>query len=152
MRPSGDLAAFGRLVMRRWLEACAATGLNPSAIALPWDIGPYEHFRKRRGYAVAIDDGKGSYHMRFAAKTLKAPRHRQDGLVRHELGHVVDYLVPRKRLDAWAKARGVTLARTDERRADDIARAVWGVPLRYDTDDVQSTRFGVTPRPIRLGA
>ena len=98
-----------------------------------------------------MDDGNGQYHMRFARKTLDAARHRQDGLIRHELGHVVDYLVPKKRLDAWAKARGFCLASTDERRADDIARAVWGIPLRYDADDVQSVSKGVTRRPTHLG-
>jgi hypothetical protein len=43
------------------------------------------------------------------------------------------------------------LAKTTERRADDIAEAVWGTALKYDHDLVQNTTTGVTPRPRHLG-
>jgi hypothetical protein len=138
-----------RLIVRRWGEARAAVGIPE--VDMVWEIGPYPHFRTARGYAVAISNGDDTYRLRLAHKTLDAPRHRVEGLLRHELGHMVDYVVPRKRLDAWGRSRGVPLAATDERRADDIARAVWGEPIRYDDDLVQSTRHGVSPRPKHLG-
>ena len=34
---------------------------------------------------------------------------------------------------------------------DAIAEAVWGDPIRYDSDLVQSTKNGVYPRPRHLG-
>jgi hypothetical protein len=139
-----------RLIVRRWGEARAAVGI-PDEVDMVWEIGPYPHFRTSRGYAVAISNGDDTYRLRLARKILDAPRHRVEGLLRHELGHMVDYVVPRKHLDAWGRSHSVPLAATDERRADDIARAVWGEPIRYDDDLVQSIRHGVSPRPEHLG-
>lgn len=146
------VAEFQRLFQRRWLDVCDAFGIDAERVPLYVDFGPYPHFKKKRGYAVAISNGDGTYHLRFAPKTLKAASHRVDGLIRHELGHLADYLVPKDDLDALCVEHyGVKLPRTDERRADTIALAVWGVPLRYDADLVQSTHHGVTPRPAHLG-
>jgi hypothetical protein len=74
-----------------------------------------------------------------------------DGIVRHELGHVVDLCFPEAAVDQWAERHGVQLPKTDERRADAIAELLWKEPIRYDKDLVQSTREGVTPRPRHLG-
>jgi hypothetical protein len=143
---------FQRLFRRRWQDVCDAFGIDAARVPLYVDFGPYPHFKKKRGYAVAISNGDGTYHIRFAPKTLQAPEHRADGLMRHELGHLVDYLVPKDDLNRiCAEYYGVQLPKTAERRADTIALAVWGEPLRYDADLVQSTRHGVTPRPRHLG-
>lgn len=147
-----NVSEFQRLFHRRWLDVCGAFGIDVESIPLFVDFGPYPHFKKKRGYAVAISNGDGTYHIRFAPKTLQAPTHRVDGLIRHELGHLADYLIPKAELDTLCRDwYGVTLPHTDERRADTIALAVWGKPLRYDADLVQSTRIGVTPRPAHLG-
>lgn len=142
---------FQRLLQMRWSEAASSVGIRPDCIRFTWDIGPYDHFKKPRGYAVAISNGDGSYHLRFAEKTLQAPVHRADGLIRHELGHVLDFLFPADQLNRWAKSRGVHLPPTPERRADAIALAVWHEPILYDQDTVQSTRIGQHPRPEHLG-
>lgn len=139
------------LLTRRWTEAQARVGLAPGAVPLTWDIGPYEHFQSPRGYAVTFNWGKPHCHLRFSEKMLSAPLHRMDGIVRHELGHVLDITVPKAQLDRWARSRGVRLPSTDERRADSIAEAVWRSPIRYDEDLVQSTTTGVAPRPAHLG-
>ena len=76
---------------------------------------------------------------------------RVDGVIRHEIGHVVNHLVPARELNEWAARRGVRLAPTSELRADDIAEAIWGEPLRYDEIEVQSTSVGKVGRPRHLG-
>ena len=146
-----DLDRFSALVSRRWNEACSEVGICPKSIPFEVELGPYPHFETPRGYAVAFNNGDGTYKIRFAHKTLDAPQDRVDGLLRHEIGHVLDYIVPAKQLDRWGRSRGVPLASTPERRADDIARAVWGDPIRYDVELVQSTRRGTFPRPKHLG-
>ena len=139
---------FSQLVERRLQEAEASLG----GISLPttWDIGEWHHFKSPRGYGVTFvfDD---HCHMRFARKMASAPGDRVDGVLKHEIGHVVDSLVPKKTLSAWSKKQGVKLASTPELRADDIAEAIWGEPLRYDELDVQSTNIGRVGRPKYLG-
>lgn len=142
---------FGELLARRWGEAQSALGLPPGAVKLTWDIGPFPHFKSKRGYGVTFHHGGSCCHLRFAKKTLTAPIHRADGLIRHELGHVFDFVCEAPELDAWAETRGVSLPKTQERRADAIAEAIWGVPVRYDKDLVQSSTKGVAPRPKHLG-
>lgn len=142
---------FADLLSRRWMEACEAAGFNADVIHITWDIGPYDHFKKKRGYAVAVSNGDGTYHLRFAEKILRAPIHRADGLIRHEIGHIVDFLAKPKQLDRWAQSRGYRLPSTPERRADAIAECIWLEPILYDHDTVQSTRVGQAPRPEHLG-
>jgi hypothetical protein len=89
-------------------------------------------------------------HMRYADKCLTSPIHRVDAIIRHELGHVLDAQVKPAALDRWARGRGVELMHTPELRADGIAQAVWGTPIRYDKDTVQSTRKGRAFRPPHL--
>ena len=141
---------FQALLSERWAEACEALQFFPPN-GLTWDIGEYPHFKTKRGHGVTFLDGPGRCHVRFAEKLMTSPQHRQDGIIRHELGHVFDMLIPRQGLDAWAAGKGVFLAKTQERRADDIAKALWGTALRYDADLVQSTKNGVRPRPEHLG-
>lgn len=58
------------------------------------------------------------------------------GIIRHELGHAAD---PRVDVD-----RGC------ETRADRIALAVTGLPIRYTADGVQHATHGVVGRPSHL--
>ena len=139
--------AFHGLCNLRIRQAEDAVG---QPLNVGFDFGDYEHFQKPRGFGVTFIE-PGVCHMRFAYKLADAQLHRADAIIRHELGHVVDALVPARRLDAWAKKRGVPLARTVEVRADDIAHAIWGTKLKYDKDTVQSTLYGRAKRPKHLG-
>jgi hypothetical protein len=148
--PDKAKADFGVLLTQRWDDVCQALRM-PRKDYLTWDFGDWPHFAKPRGYAVMFPLGNWKCHVRFSKKMLAATPDRQDGVMRHELGHVVDELIPKKHLDMWAAGRGVFLPPTVERRADAIAAAIWGTPLRYDSLLVQSTTTGVAPRPEHLG-
>jgi hypothetical protein len=142
------------LVCTRWWEAYQALGPLLAQVRITWEVGDhYPHFQKPRGYGVTFHHDAEPYrcHLLFASKNLSAPTPRVDGVLRHEIGHVVDMTVPKAKVDAWAAQRGYRLPHTDERRADAIAEAIWGEPIRYDADLVQSTHYGVAPRPEHLG-
>lgn len=141
-----DPADLLHLIELRRQQAEHALG---APVPVTFDIGDYAHFHTPRGFGVTFIEGKAC-HMRFAQKCLHAPLHRVDAVIRHELGHVLDTQVPVAKLDRWAHARGVTLASTPERRADDVAQAIWGAPLRYDDATVQSTCVGRVGRPAHL--
>jgi hypothetical protein len=145
------LRQFDLLMNQRWQNAQEAVSSPPGCFTLTWDVGDYPHFRQKRGYAVTIHAGPTCCHIRVAAKMLSAEDHRADGVLRHELGHVLDMLIPPVELDVWASRRGILLPKTPERRADAVAQAVWGTPIHYDQDLVQSTRHGTYPRPRHLG-
>lgn len=148
---------FGTLVERRWEEAMDKLGLPEGYVNFSWQLGgEYPHFHTKRGYAVAFNHSMASHpphvcSIMFAAKTADAPEHRQDGLIRHEIGHCIDYIVPKTALNRWAAKRGVDLPSTAERRADMIAYLIWGKHIYYDKDLVQSTKQGIYPRPEHLG-
>ena len=78
-----------------------------------------------------------------APKLEAQPAERIEGILRHELGHALDF--------AGGLSRGIEDA-APERLADAIARRVFGSVIRYDPEDVQTTGPGITPRPLRLGA
>jgi hypothetical protein len=143
---------FDDLVLKRWKETARAVGFDATAVDLGWRVSDdYPHFRTPRGFGVTFWEGQPPCKLMFSTKILSSPFHRADGVLRHELGHVVDMVFPKHSMDEWAVKKGVVLATTDERRADDIALAIWGEPIRYDDDLIQSTRYGVTPRPRHLG-
>lgn len=145
-------SSFQVLVNQRWIDAQMRLGLPPGTIRLTWEVSDdHPHFKKRRGYAVCYPRGQGYCHLKFSPKMLKAPLHRADAIVRHELGHVLDFVVAPAHLDAWALSQGVKLPHTEERRADALALAVWKEPIRYDQELVQSTKLGRTVRPAHLG-
>lgn len=127
-------------------------GLRPGAIKLTAEVSnSHPHFKKKRGYAVCYFKGGNHCHLQFAPKMLRAPVHRADAIVRHELGHVLDFVIPEKELDSWALGQGIQLPHTPERRADALALAVWAEPIRYDAELVQSTMEGQVVRPAHLG-
>lgn len=84
----------------------------------------------------------------FAPKTVLEPWHRQQGLWRHELGHAVHACLGRAELQ---RRMGERLAVSDERLADQVARWIFGEPILYDSDTVQSSRDGRPGRPPHLG-
>lgn len=148
-----DVVQFRTLVERNWQRVKASMPGGFNLPELTYRLGPnhsYPHFQTARGFAVTFYDGMNC-DVLYAEKILQQHPSRVEGIVRHEFGHVLDFYVPQRLLIAWAFERGVRLPLTTERRADEIARAVWGRHLLYDTEDVQNTRSGVTPRPTRLG-
>jgi len=148
MRPREWL---GGLLNRRWAETQQALGPLLAGVVVTWDIGAYDHFKKKRGYGVTFPAPGRRFHLRFASKCLAAPPERVDGVVRHEIGHVVDLSVPRSTLDNWAASRLTRLPSTPERRADAVAEAIWQSAIKYDSDEVQNTKVGSFPRPAHLG-
>lgn len=143
---------FTDLVVQRWAEAQKRLGLRPGAIRLTAEVSnSHPHFKKKRGYAVCYFKGGNHCHLQFAPKMLRAPLHRADAIVRHELGHVLDFIIPEGELDSWAFTQGIKLPHTPERRADALALAIWQEPIRYDQELVQSTLRGQTVRPAHLG-
>ena len=148
-----EATTFGSLVTWRLLQAELALG---QALPVTWSfLADYAHFHTCRVYGVTFTGPGGRLSMAFAPKIVQAPHERQDGIVRHEIGHVVDTVMDTTALKAWTKSIGVTLPpkRQGELRADAIALAIWGEPLIYDEDTVQcaGTSCQGGPRPSSLG-
>jgi hypothetical protein len=138
------------LVIERVQEACAVFG-GELRLQLTMQMGGSPHFDSPRGYATTTVYGDGRFHLKFAERFLEAELVVQDAIVRHEIGHIVDFSVEQAQLNAWAASRGAELAPTRELRADGIAAAIWGDKIHYNESDVQTLSFGVSPRPGRLG-
>jgi hypothetical protein len=146
---------LSQLAARRQQEAENSLGVS---LPVSWDIGPYKHFRNPRGFGVTFTHHKNpkwdSCHVRLSKKLLDSDVGRQDGIIQHELGHVIDIMVIPDHLDRWALNRGVRLPpqKLGELRADAIAHAVWQKPLLYEEPYfIQNTEKGVFPRPRCLG-
>jgi hypothetical protein len=114
---------------------------------LSLEMGGSSHFASPRGYATTLVMGGDRFHIRVADKFLQASLERQDAILRHEIGHLVDFSVPSHFLSSTI----AHLPETPERRADAIATWLWGDLIRYDEDDVQTLASGTSPRPERLG-
>ncbi len=93
-----------------------------------------------RAYAFCEDLDDGSFRIAVAHKMNDAEDSRVEGLLRHELAHAV-------------LLHGGDLEHT-ERDADEVAEALFGSPLYYDEDDVQTTDPSAPgarrPRPAYL--
>jgi len=87
----------------------------------------------------------------LAPKLVHADRDRVEAVLRHEFGHAVDFAAGEKNITQLARNVGYPMPNTPERRADAIALLVWGKPIRYDADTIQSLCRGVSPRPAYLG-
>lgn len=73
---------------------------------------------------------------------------RIEGIIRHEIGHAVDAKCSRGRL---RQVLGVNaLPESAEVLADKLAFAIWGEPILYDEEAVQSSRYGLPKRPSWL--
>ena len=82
-----------------------------------------------------------------APKVLKMDRGRQEGLLRHELGHAVEFHLGVDRLHQWMP----NLPAGGERRADAVAERLYGGHIFYDHDLIQTINGGTRPRPVHLG-
>lgn len=110
---------------------------------------------------AAADNGHGSerqfgycmdgdpIRIAFARKAEDLPEANINGLVAHEFGHALD----NRYGDDLPALLGCTLPRGAERRADAIAKKVFGKTIKYDNYDIQCVACrGESPRPRRLGA
>lgn len=88
-------------------------------------------YPKARDYAKT-----NSREIFLSPKILHASIPRVEGLLRHELGHVI--LMTDGDYDH------------SEREADEIAEFCFRAPIYYDEDGVQSTKEGIRPRPNHL--
>ena len=132
---------LAELLAQRWAEAVAA--FPPlKTLQTGWVFGESLHFTSPRGYAVSVFDGPVCY-LKFALKILDAPLHRVDAIVRHEIGHLVDF--------SGLIELPPSLPTTPERRADSIAELIWGQTIKYDAEFVQTLEEGTNPRPEHLG-
>lgn len=93
-----------------------------------------------RAYAFCEDLDDGSFRIAIAAKMNDADDSRVEGLIRHELAHAV-------------LLHGGDMEHT-ERDADEVAEELFGSPLFYDDEDVQTTDQSAPgarrPRPAYL--
>lgn len=133
------------LLAARWEDVWRALGTLVETANITWEVGESPHFSSPRGFATTTYYGGSRVHLKFAKKSLELPKTNLDGILRHELGHVVDLIVPASQLSSWE------LPETVERRADAIAAAIWGQPIYYDDLLVQTTQPGAFPRPEGLG-
>lgn len=121
------------------------------------DFGTIEFFEDEKAGA---DNGAGSERqfaycedghpiaIAFAPKAARLPKAQLVGLMRHEMGHALEYRFGVKELE---RRLGRKLPDMVERRADAIAEAVWGEPIVYDEKLVQCVGVpGVRPRPAHL--
>ena len=76
---------------------------------------------------------------------------RAKAVIRHEIGHALDFLLPRHEVDSIFLSRGFDPISTPERRADKLAEIIWDQPIYYDDQLVQSLSKGIKPRPKHLG-
>lgn len=139
------------LLNARWTALIEALGPSWSPPDISWGYGQSPHFTSARGFATTLVISPTTFYLKFAEKVAHEPTTRVDALVRHELGHVLDFSTDAAVLNGWALGRGVCLPDTPERRADALCEAVWGAPIFYDKDDVQTLTSGQRPRPARLG-
>lgn len=116
-------------------------------VTVTLELGGSDHFNTARGFATTLVLGDDRFHVRIAPKLMQADLDRQDAIIRHEIGHIIDFAVPPDVLFGWLPS----ITETPERRADDLASWLWGDRIFYDNDDVQTLRPGISPRPERLG-
>ena len=121
-----------------------------SAVDISTGFGEHRHFAAPRGVACMVGS-PSCFHVILSEKLTRLPQVNVDAVIRHELGHIVDFSTVAAELDAFARHYGVTLASTPERRADSIAGLLWGEPIGYDAALVQTLIGGTTPRPESLG-
>lgn len=90
----------------------------------------------------------GTNTISFSPRIVREPTHRQRGIFRHELGHLVHDNFGRTEL---SETMGAELPESDEVLADQIALFIFGSPILYDGETVQSISTGEAKRPDHLG-
>lgn len=83
----------------------------------------------------------------FAPKAEGLSDSQLQGLMRHEFGHALEY---RYGVAALEEEFGKKLPAEVERRADAIAEALWGEPVKYGAKNIQCVGRGKSPRPSHL--
>ena len=123
------------------------------AAVITYDIGDSPLFASPRRYASTTGDGGNTCRIRFPPRIVDLPIEQVDAVIRHELGHVVDFIVPFMELEEWAKSQGCEdLPSTPERKADALAELIWGERIFYDSALIQTfSPDGISPRPEHLG-
>ena len=89
-----------------------------------------------RGFAFCEECDDGSYEIHVAPKLMHSSVHRMEGLIAHEYGHAI--------------LLHIGVDDHTERDADRMAEQTFGVKISYDAEDVQTTAYGVRPRPAYL--
>lgn len=120
------------------------------------DIGTMELHDEK---AAGSDNGAGSERqfaycqdgdpiiIAFAPKATGLTESQLLGLMRHEFGHALEYRYGVAELE---RVFGKKFPAEVERRADAIAEAVWGEPIKYDSKNIQCFGRGKSPRPAHL--
>jgi GNAT superfamily N-acetyltransferase len=132
------------LCRKRYLEAVSAfPGLPDVSFIEDWEAGTH-------GRHFAFFD-PSTTKIAVSPRLALQPRHRQDGVLRHELGHLVHETAGRKGL---IEKMG-NLSKSDEVLADQIATFIWKEPIYYDAEEVQTTdpnqaAFWPSGRPSHL--
>lgn len=123
-----------------------------NSIHLTASEGYSDHFRSERGIAVTRSEDRANWEIVFSAKARGLPEAKLRAIVRHEIGHVLDFTLDSEALNQWALAFGLSLPATPERRADALATFLWGDVIYYDRADlIQTLESGISPRPEHLG-
>ena len=114
-------------------------------------VGTRSAFPKLRNYAYCSKLDLDTCLIVVAPKMKLASDDRCVAVVRHEIGHAIDFLIPKNEVDAAILERGLIPYQTPERKADQIAEITYDEPIYYDDDTIQSLLKGIRPRPSQLG-
>lgn len=114
-------------------------------------LGNKGTFPNARDYAYCSQLDHDTCLIVVAPKMKKASDDRCEAVIKHEIGHAIDFLLPQNEVDSALLERGLTPIHTPERRADQIAEFTYNEPIYYDDETVQSLSGGQRPRPSYLG-
>ena len=111
------------------------------------EVGKHSEFPEERNYAYCEISGD-EIRIVIAPDFTDLCPIKQEAILRHELAHAIEFRLglPRTNYEF-----GPMLSRTPERRADDVAQLLWGDPILYDENLIQTLDQGIYPRPAKLG-
>ena len=122
---------------------------------VPLLVGEPQQFPARRNMAYCAyrdgNAGRRDIAIVVAPKLCRGGRQRVQAILRHELAHALEFHLGEDELREMAAADGIRLPEGPERRADRVAEIIWGDPIYYDRDLVQTLERGTRPRPGHLG-
>lgn len=152
MSSIGQVRLAYRLLVKQ-AQACLDARYRPNFVPKLRIIAPDPaHFPAPRNFAFCYTD---TGDITIADDLLDHPRDRWEAILQHEIGHAFEFFLTRE----LGKREGLaTLAiipgvrgSGPERRADAVAEYIFGDPISYDAEDVQTLGPGTRPRPLRLG-
>ena len=115
-------------------------------------FGQTKAMKRGRSFAwTGIDPDRGVY-VEANVRLAREPADRQEAILRHEMGHVVDFLYSRDDVAArLALPEGWRAwPARPEKYADAVAEAIFGDRILYDDASIQTLRVGTWPRPGHL--